>query len=85
MQKTYAERYGVDAVKKHLRNGTRYFKLCSDYANGGIRLFDAAKFAGDVGANLLTFPFRMSEQNGWKLRAVPTDAELDSFLAIRSQ
>lgn len=80
---TYAERYGITAIKRHLHNGTRYFKLGSAYANGGVFCFNPVKFANDIGASVADFPFVIRDQGGWSLPAPPTEQELDAFLAAR--
>lgn len=85
MAKTYLERYGIDAVKKHLRSySRRYFRLFTDYANGGVCAFNANQFAQDLGVTQFDFPFRKRDQNGWSLIAPPTEDELDKFLAARA-
>ena len=85
MAKNYIDKYGLDAIKRHLRRGTRYFKICGDYANIGVILFDNNLLAFDLGVRPADFPVVIQEQNGWRLPRPPTDAEIDAFLTSRTK
>ena len=75
--KTYIEKYGVEAVKKHLKRKTRYFKAYSDYANSGTEVFNHRKFLIDIA--LPDFPIIITEQNGWNLPKAPTPEEFETI------
>ena len=83
MAKTYLQRYGLEAVKKHLKKQytSRYHKIGTDYANGGITIFNYKRFAWDLGIGFSEFPFKKSDHNGWHLHDTPTIEELEEFLS----
>lgn len=79
MNKLYIERYGIEAVKKHLgsRYTGRYFKTTIDYANGGGVLFNANLFKQDIG--MPNFPIVKRDYNGWNLPKAPTPEQFEAI------
>lgn len=77
MSKSYIEKYGMDMVKKHLRNrhNGRYFKVHGDYCNIGIVIFNENLFKSDI--DLFNFPIVKTNQNGWNLSKAPTPEEFE--------